>query len=401
MLSLCHVAFTLDAADYRNPSATADGGAVLFRAWDACLSSSEANAAAVLFNYANALTRWERPGAADSYERVITLEPSHSAAHFNLASVQYHSGDLERARDSFAAALALRPNDADAATMLGAVESDLGNDRRALDAYNVALRNNPNDSTAKRLKSALEGSRTDESFSYAQELFDEYHPRYDSEMIALQAASATLIFDELHAALEARSSWLNPPFQFRNVVDLGAGTGAAMLPFVNAPLCAFEGRSVVGVDASSNMLGGARERRCANGIPLYTGLVVDDMARALIAMAEASVDLVISSDSFVYSENLTPIFVGASRVLRAGGYLAFTVEEASAEEDAIIKKGGGVEEDGGCILQRSGRYKHTARYIKDELRKQSGFEMIRKRQAIGRVERGVPVQVLVVIVQKI
>jgi hypothetical protein len=60
-----------------------------------------------------------------------------------------------------------------------------------------------------------------------------------------------------------------------------------------------------------------------------------------------------------------------------------------------------VEEDGGCILQRSGRYKHTARYIKDELRKQSGFEMIRKRQAIGRVERGVPVQVLVVIVQKI
>ena len=67
MLSLCHVAFTLDAADYRNPSATADGGAVLFRAWDACLSSSEANAAAVLFNYANALTRWEQDVA--DYER--------------------------------------------------------------------------------------------------------------------------------------------------------------------------------------------------------------------------------------------------------------------------------------------------------------------------------------------
>ena len=78
------------------------------------------------------------------------------------------------------------------------------------------------------------------------------------------------------------------------------------------------------------------EKARASG--LYAELEVSDMLEGLRKQREASADLVLAADAFVYVADLVPVLEEVARVLGAGGILAFTVETHDGE-DVMIGEG--------------------------------------------------------------
>jgi predicted TPR repeat methyltransferase len=72
------------------------------------------------------------------------------------------------------------------------------------------------------------------------------------------------------------------------------------------------------------------------------------MLQGLQMKENASADLVMAADAFVYVPDLAPIVGEATRVLQPQGMLAFTVEAHSGD---------------GIVLGRSLRYAHSEAYL--------------------------------------
>src|SRR5262249_34211053 len=98
-----------------------------------------------------------------------------------------------------------------------------------------------------------------------------------------------------------------------DVLDLGCGTGLAGEQFRPAA------RRLDGVDLSPKMLAQA----AAKGG--YDRLTAGDLVAHLGGIGDRY-HLIIAADVFVYLGDLVPVFAAARRALRAGGWLAFTVE---------------------------------------------------------------------------
>ena len=82
--------------------------------------------------------------AIDHYKRAIRVDPTYSAASYNLGLVYYDGRrDLEKARDAFALALAQDKKMARAYYMLGLVYKDLKDPTKAIAQLNAALRIQP------------------------------------------------------------------------------------------------------------------------------------------------------------------------------------------------------------------------------------------------------------------
>src|SRR5207302_1633468 len=104
-----------------------------------------------------------------------------------------------------------------------------------------------------------------------------------------------------------------PALRDLDVLDLGCGTGLAGELF--RPLS----RRLDGVDLSPRMLAQAATRG------VYDRLAAGDLLTHLGGTGDRY-HLVLAADVFVYLGDLAPVFAAARLVLRAGGWLAFTVE---------------------------------------------------------------------------
>lgn len=113
-----------------------------------------------------------------------------------------------------------------------------------------------------------------------------------------------------------------------------------------AELLRSTGRHLVGVDLSGGMLTKARERN------IYDELHEAELV-AFMPAHPASYDVVISADTLVYFGALEDAMSAAAQALRPGGMLAFTVE---AEPVGSAEK---------FQLHKSGRYSHSADYVRD------------------------------------
>jgi predicted TPR repeat methyltransferase len=341
--------------------------------------------------------------AIEIHEAAIPARPPNPHAYNNLGEVHRALGNSASARACYQKALAIRPDYAEAHYHIGLTFADEGRDKDAIACYRKAIALNPALALAQyNLGVALKGQgRAGEAsacfeqvlrldpdnelakFSlaaltaqnpsrppdkYIANLFDHHAPQFDAHLVDKLRYRVPQDLVELarqHARQRDRK-W--------DVLDLGCGTGlvgAAIAPFA---------RAMVGVDLSARMLGMARARN------LYQRLERRDLVTMMKLEPPASYDVIVAADVFIYVGDLAGVVREAARLLRADGILCVSVEAlVAAKADA-----GGSEENDGYRLQASGRYAHSADYLRT-LARASGFGDVHLSPTEIRLERGNPV----------
>lgn len=277
----------------------------------------------------------EAEQALEGFERALKLRPDYPEAWCARGSLLLRAQELDESLASFQHALDLRPAYGRAQLGLANALRALRREAEAVAAYEKALALGADPEVVGYMLAAL-GAQQAPSASpaaYVQGLFDQYAGRFDQHLVeVLQYRTPALLADALRrSALQQAGG--RP---VRDVVDLGCGTGlcGALL----RPLA----RTLVGVDLSPRMLERARE------LGIYDALYCAEMTEFLRARPGSS-DLIVAADVFVYAGDLSPVLSAARASLRAGGQLAFSVEEWNAGQFA---------------LRASGRYAHSAGYLR-------------------------------------
>lgn len=300
-------------------------------------------------------------GALDAalagYEEVLRLEPMHAEAMNNLGAVHQMRGDNERAlacyRQSIASDAALSPP----AVNLGRLLQSLGRNAEAASVFGAARDRGLDAGLFGHLLAAASGeSSASAPASYVRETFDAFAPEFEQRLVGdLDYRVPELLADFVrgHAAEMADITHLE-------VLDLGCGTG-----LVGDALGGLAG-SIVGVDLSPRMLEEARKKN------RYASLHEADIAAWLRTAPEASFDLVVAADVFIYIGDLDRVISGAARVLRTRGMFAFSIESCAEKDWQLLP---------------SGRYAQSESYIA-ALVTRHGFQ-VRVRESVE-IRRGAP-----------
>jgi predicted TPR repeat methyltransferase len=309
----------------------------------------------------------ERPAAADCYRRALTLDPQDAEAHNNLGTLLADENQAEEAEACYRAALSVRPEFAEAHKNRGAVLQALGRRNEALASFREAVRLRPDFAEAAYKLAALSGERPPATapVEYVAALFDGYAGYYDQHMTStlqyrVPQALCALLVERVPVGGEESTPALTVGGW--DVLDLGCGTGLSGVSLRGLA------RQLTGIDLSPRMLARARERG------LYDRLVEGDIVQVLAGQNE-SFDLVVAADVFVYIGDLEAAVASVAQVLRAAGWLAFSVESLS---------------EGEYQLQPTGRYAHTSAYI-EALARRHGFKCVTGQEVTLRVEQGRPV----------
>jgi predicted TPR repeat methyltransferase len=290
---------------------------------------------------------------------------------FDFARDLQLKGDLAAAADLLLQAIELAPRFASAWFTLGQIRDELGEREAAIAAFRNARESDPEDRHGASLRLMVLGAQqlADMPRAYVRTLFDQYAPKFDTALVEdLGYRGPALLFK---AVLAARHADRKPAF-FKRAIDLGCGTGLAAAAFARGV------DHFVGIDLSPRMI----ERARATG--LYAQLEVSDMVEGLRGRPDASADLILAADAMVYLSDLAPVLREVSRVLAAGGLLAFTVETHGGD---------------GVNLGAGLRYAHGASYVRAAL-SDAGLAMTRLEDLSARNEDNAPVPGLVVVATK-
>ena len=233
---------------------------------------------------------------------------------YAYADAALTEGDHAAAADLAEQALELTPLFAPAHALLGRALAGLGRRGAAIAALSRALELEPDDALGVRIDLArLDALAPDQAVSagYVRALFDDYAGSFERHLLKnLNYRGPEL----LHAAVRRARTAQGGKMWFTRVLDLGCGTGLVAKAFERAYA------AIEGVDLSPRMLSRARRAR------LYKRLHEADLVQFLSQEPEASADLVIAADVFVYMAALGDVFRETRRVLGPGGLFAFTVQ---------------------------------------------------------------------------
>jgi predicted TPR repeat methyltransferase len=277
-------------------------------------------------------------------------------------------GDLPAAADLLEQAIELASGFVSAWFTLGEIRQELGEHDAAIAAFRKAREADPGDPHGASLRLMRLGAEELSAMppAYVRTLFDQYAPRFDRALIDdLGYRGPSLLFK---AVLAVRHAVKKPAF-FKRAIDLGCGTGLAASAFAK------EVDHFTGIDLSPRMI----EKAKATG--LYGELEVNDMLEGLRARPDACADLVLAADAMVYVTDLVPVLTEISRVLAAGGLLAFTLERNPAD---------------GVVLGAGLRYAHNPQYVRASLAT-AGLTLAQFEEQSFRNESNAPVPGLVVV----
>jgi len=280
-------------------------------------------------------------------------------------------GDLPAAADLLGQAVEIAPNFATAWFTLGEIRQQLDESEKAVAAFRQAREADPQDRHGAAVWLMRLGAEemAEMPRGYVQALFDQYAPRFEAALVGdLGYRGPQLLFKAVVAVCVAARK----PAFFKRAIDLGCGTGLVAVAFAK------EVDHFIGIDLSPRMIEQAR----ATG--LYEQLEFKDMVTGLGGEHDASADLVLAADAFIYVSDVAPVLAEVQRVLTPGGLLAFTAETHSGS-DVVI--GDGL------------RYAHAAEYLRNAIAAAS-LKLAYLEKASARNEDNEPAPGLVVVAAK-
>ena len=373
--------------------------------------------------------------ALQAAERAVALAPNSATAHYCLADSRRRSGDIAAARTSIETALMLTPENLayrELAVNLANLQADHGVSERHLraaftqnpkipgiktmignalrhqskldeaqkwlteavaqnvddaDAHNglamVAYQRDDMEAARAHLAEALRLQPGNQGYIYmnavfsgqtpeqppedmTRGLFDRYASRFDSHLVGALKYRVPQTF----AATILRQF----PDRKLNVLDLGCGTG-----LLGAALGPIEGY-FVGVDFSLPMLEEAKKHH------VYSRLHNVNLLDALDATDANEYEVIVAADVFIYLGALDAAIRDSFKVLKAGGWLHFSLETT--------------DEDGPDFeVRKSMRYAHNPAYVR-RLLDAAGFVSQSFEETDLRTEQDVPIRGMLVSAQK-
>ena len=274
----------------------------------------------------------------------------------------FEAGDLSAASDLMRETVALAPAWVAGWFRLGEMLAQADRPAEAADAWREALRLDPEDRLGATLQLSLAGLAEGIDApppGFVEALFDQYAPDFDGSLLEKLEYCVPELLTEAILRTEGGP--------FAHVLDLGCGTGLMGERLVR--IASF----VEGVDISAGMLKRAAARR------IYGRLTKADLN---LAEFPAGVDLVAAADVFMYVGALDGIVPRIAAALPPGGVFAFSVEHHPGGED--------------LMLRPSRRYAHSETYLRRLLSEQR-FEVLSLEKAAIRMDRGEPVDGLIVV----
>lgn len=164
------------------------------------------------------------------------------------------------------------------------------------------------------------------------------------------------------------------PTRQLNVLDLGCGTG-----LLGLHLGRIEG-ALIGVDLTVKMVDLAARHK------VYDRFHTVNLLDALRETPEAQYDVISAADVFPYVGALDQAIPNAFRVLKAGGYLMFSIEATQAGQPALV-------------LQPSLLYAHDSAAVQAQCQA-AGFDDVLVKPVVLRQENQKPVNGFVVVAHK-
>jgi predicted TPR repeat methyltransferase len=326
------------------------------------LSPDHANA----YNNLGALLRAQGKvhEARRAYLKAIEVHPEHVDAHNNLGNLYSGLGMVEQALECYSRAITLMPAHPQTRKFLGIAYYTLGQVDKAADVFRQWMAEEPDNPVAQHMYAACSGTSVPvrASDAYIESTFDGFAASFDAKLGKLGYRAPELVAEALGQASGAPAGKLS-------VLDAGCGTGLC------GPLLAPYASRIVGVDLSSGML----QRAAARAV--YDELVKAEL-QAYLAAHEHAFDAIVSADTLVYFGALDTVLSAASRALKPGGVLIFTVEEAPDGPD-------------GYRINPHGRYSHARSYLQGQIAL-AGLHVEQMSAADLRMEGGKPVAGLVV-----
>jgi predicted TPR repeat methyltransferase len=278
---------------------------------------------------------------------------------------------LEASAASLARVLETVPDFANGWFSLGEMRRQLGQSDAAMAAYRKVTELDPSDIFGAGLRLARLSAKTPDGMpeAYVRGMFDQYAPRFESELIeTLGYRAPALLRSAVEAARKARSRAVT----FDSMLDLGCGTGLGGAAFRDGV------KHLTGVDLSSGMIALAQQKN------IYDRLETDGIERFLAGEIAAGrrCALIVAADVFAYLGDLTGVCAAVARVMTDGALFAFTVETHSGH---------------GIVLGDGLRYAHGAAYIRTAL---ADLELLELTEVSTRNESGVPVAGLLAVAQR-
>ncbi|MFH1044094.1 MAG: tetratricopeptide repeat protein [Pseudomonadota bacterium] len=274
----------------------------------------------------------KRAEAERHYLAALALDPRHAEAHNNLGAAQQLMGRAEEAQASYRRAIALKPGLSQPYLNLGRLLQQLGKAGEAEACYVQALAQGLDRVVFQHLLDAAQGANTAQAPpAYVRATFDGFAQQFDRHLVD------TLDY-RIPEILGNVVRQLSPPGKM-DILDLGCGTGLC------GDCLRDLARRLVGVDLAPKMLEIARGRGC------YRELVQAEIGQYLPLQASSIFDLVVAADVLIYIGDIGRIFSEVARVLRPGGWFAFSIEQPSQACDSYR-------------LEQSGRYSQSLAYVR-------------------------------------
>ena len=293
------------------------------------------------------------PDALAALDKSIELQPDNAKAYNNRGLIFHELGRLDEAETAYRKALALDPRLEQPYQNLGEILARRGKMNDAVRLYKTAIEHSLDAGLFGHSLAAATGRVTDRApDSWVRTTFDNFAPSFDAKLATLGYAVPE------HLAAEVMA---HAPPGLLDILDLGCGTGKCGLALAQRK------RHLVGVDLSEKMLAASRGRG------LYDELYASEIHQWLRASTAARFDLVVAADVLIYIGALAELFTEVARVLRQGGWFAFSTEECE-----------GIDFE----LRPTGRYAQSQDYIR---RLATMFLAISAEQTTVRVEGRQPI----------
>jgi predicted TPR repeat methyltransferase len=294
-----------------------------------------------------------RPAEAlEALDASLRLQTDNARAHNNRGSALQLLGRTSEAEQAFQRALDLSPELEPPYINLGHALEMQGKLPEAVALYELAIARGLDAALFGHYLAAASAQVTDRAPDrWVSATFDNFAPTFDAHLRQLGYAVPRLLAALVRSHVD----------EGLDIVDLGCGTGQCGIALAQ------QKRYLAGVDLSDKMLAHAR------ALGIYDDLHMAEVHAWLRGSATARFDLVIAADVFIYIGALEELFREAGRILRPGGWFAFSTEECELED---------------YVLRPTGRYAQSETYIRRLA--EPTFVAIAAEPAVIRLEMGNP-----------